>query len=444
MADVFISYRNTPERRAYVRRLATILRVYGIEVWWDYGLEAGDSYRDQILAKLAAARVVAPLWCDLSIHSQWVAMEAEFGKDKLVPARLQKVVPPSAFEAIQVADLIGWDGAVGSPRMLTFVRKICERLGRPGLAPADMLEDLADLKPLPPLPEVMVPLPPPIVRVGLSPDHAFYERQWNEHRTGENLTVLQTIADDAPRIFAEQAKARIAEIVDRQREAAERAAQHASYEDPKTGLIRTLTGHMERVWSVALSPDGRLALSGGGEIADGADFALRLWDLATGRVLRTFTGHTDKVISVAFAPDGRTALSGSDDTTLKLWDVATGRALRTFTGHMNSGAKVAFASDGRTALSDGDGKTLKLWDVATGRALRTFIGHTKYVDAVVFAPDGRTALSGSRDETLKLWDLATGRELRTFIGHTKGVTSVAVMLDGRTALSGSDDDTLRL
>jgi hypothetical protein len=40
-------------------------------------------------------------------------MEAELGKDKLVPARLQKVVPPDAFEAIQAADLIGWDGAVG-------------------------------------------------------------------------------------------------------------------------------------------------------------------------------------------------------------------------------------------------------------------------------------------------------------------------------------------
>jgi hypothetical protein len=131
MADVFICYRNTPERRALVKRLATILWAHGVTVWWDYGLEAGESYRTQITTELANARVVAPMWCAESVNSQWVRMEAELGKDKLVPARLQKVAPPDAFEAIHAADLIGWDGAVGSPRVLAFVRRICARLEVP-------------------------------------------------------------------------------------------------------------------------------------------------------------------------------------------------------------------------------------------------------------------------------------------------------------------------
>jgi formylglycine-generating enzyme required for sulfatase activity len=156
MADVFLSYRNTPERRAFVKRLALLLRAHEVTVWWDYGLEAGESYRAQITEELAKARIVAPLWCAESIQSKWVAMEAELGKDKLVPARLQKVVPPEAFEAIQAADLIGWDGAVDHARALAFVRKICERLGKPGNAPIDMMEELADLRPLTPLPEVGV------------------------------------------------------------------------------------------------------------------------------------------------------------------------------------------------------------------------------------------------------------------------------------------------
>jgi len=154
MADVFLSYRNTPERRAFVKRLALLLRAHEVSVWWDYGLEAGESYRAQITDELSKARIVAPLWCAESIRSKWVAMEAELGKDKLVPARLQKVVPPEAFEAIQAADLIGWDGAVDHARALAFVRKICERLGKPANAPIDMMEELADLRPLTPLPEV--------------------------------------------------------------------------------------------------------------------------------------------------------------------------------------------------------------------------------------------------------------------------------------------------
>jgi WD40 repeat protein len=47
-------------------------------------------------------------------------------------------------------------------------------------------------------------------------------------------------------------------------------------------------------------------------------------DLQTGRELKTLQGHTEWVTAVALSPDGRYALSGSDDHTLKLWDLMTG------------------------------------------------------------------------------------------------------------------------
>jgi len=72
LADVFLSYRNTVERRAFVKRLALLLRAHEVSVWWDYGLEAGESYRAQITEELSVARIVAPLWCAESITSKWV------------------------------------------------------------------------------------------------------------------------------------------------------------------------------------------------------------------------------------------------------------------------------------------------------------------------------------------------------------------------------------
>jgi WD40 repeat protein len=208
--------------------------------------------------------------------------------------------------------------------------------------------------------------------------------------------------------------------------------------DVATGrLLRTFEGHAGWVMSVALSPDGRSALSGS------SDRTLKLWDVA-GRLLRTFEGHADEVASVAFSPNGRSALSGSSDRTLKLWDVATGRLLRTFEGHSAEVRSISLSPDGRSALSGSVDKMVKLWDVATGRPLRTFEGHADEVASVAFSPDGRSALSSSEWGTLKLWDAATGRLLRTFEGHADEVASVAFSPDGRSALSSSEWGTLKL
>ena len=73
---------------------------------------------------------------------------------------------------------------------------------------------------------------------------------------------------------------------------------------PSPPCLQTLEGHTDEVSSVALTPDGRRALSGSW------DKTLRLWDLETGACLQTLEGHTGWVESVALTPDGRRALSG--------------------------------------------------------------------------------------------------------------------------------------
>jgi WD40 repeat protein len=101
--------------------------------------------------------------------------------------------------------------------------------------------------------------------------------------------------------------------------------------DVTTGEARTeieivpQLGHWGWIKSVAISPDGNVALSGGD------DGLLKLWDLATGLEIRAFNLSGGWVRSVAFSPDGQTAFSGSD-WTLKLWDLATGREIHVFEG----------------------------------------------------------------------------------------------------------------
>jgi len=52
------------------------------------------------------------------------------------------------------------------------------------------------------------------------------------------------------------------------------------------------------------------------------------WELETGCALRTLQGHAGQVNAVAVTPDGRYAVSASADQTLKVWELESGRALR--------------------------------------------------------------------------------------------------------------------
>jgi hypothetical protein len=80
--------------------------------------------------------------------------------------------------------------------------------------------------------------------------------------------------------------------------------------------LRTFRGHSNRVTSVAISPDGRTAVSGS------ADQTVRLWDVATGQQRQTFdTGAY--VWTVAVAPGGRIALSGGEGN-FTFWDMNAG------------------------------------------------------------------------------------------------------------------------
>lgn len=162
-----------------------------------------------------------------------------------------------------------------------------------------------------------------------------------------------------------------------------------------------------------------------------------------GPLIRTLAGHAGSVRSVALTSDGRLAVSASDDQTLKVWDVESGRALHTLAGHTNRVTAVALSPDGRLVVS-ASWKTLKVWDVARGQELHTLIGHTKEVNAVALTPDGRLVVSASWDNSLRVWDVESGRELHTLAGHTKEVRAVALTPDDRLAVSGSDDKTLRV
>jgi WD40 repeat protein len=211
--------------------------------------------------------------------------------------------------------------------------------------------------------------------------------------------------------------------------------------DVVTGRERaTLQGHRDYVWTVAVTSDGRRAVSGS------QDHDLKVWNLETGVELGTLRGHTDRVNAVVFARNGLMAVSGAADGDLIAWDIKSLALAYRMSGHGGSVSKVIVAPDDRTAVSASDDTLLKAWDLDTGREVTTFSGHTTPVFAVRFTPDGTRLVSGGIDGTLRVWDLQAGSELLTLRGHTAVVTDIAVSPDGRwlASASGYGDGSVRV
>jgi WD40 repeat protein/energy-coupling factor transporter ATP-binding protein EcfA2 len=204
--------------------------------------------------------------------------------------------------------------------------------------------------------------------------------------------------------------------------------------DLSTGeVVRSIDVGGGWVEAVAISHDGRCAVSGEQE--------LTAWDLETGQPLRTFNGHTSWVNGIALDPQGARMITGSSDGTLKVWDFETGNLLRTLA--LGAGvACVAVSPDGRTAVSGGWDLAVTIWDLKAAPAEHAPAGHREAVEGLVVTQDGRWTVSASQDHTLKVWELATGKEQRTLHGHKGWITALALIPQQAQVVSGDVEGVL--
>ena len=169
---------------------------------------------------------------------------------------------------------------------------------------------------------------------------------------------------------------------------------------PGRGLLRTLKGHSNSVNAIAVTADGKRAISGSW------DKTLKVWDLTTRNELFTLTGHSQRVKAVAVTADGKRAISGSSDSSLKVWDLTTGKEEFTLKSHSDSVSAVAVTEDGKRAFSGSWDKAVKVLELTTKEEEFTLTGYSDLpTNAVALTPDGKRAISGSADNTIKVWDL---------------------------------------
>ena len=190
-----------------------------------------------------------------------------------------------------------------------------------------------------------------------------------------------------------------------------------------------LNGHTDTVNAVAITPDGKIAISGSN------DKTCKLWNLRTGKVIHTMKGHTEWVTCVAIASDGKRAISGSLDMTCIIWNLNAGNEIQTQQSRKNWIGPVAITPDGKIAISGSGDGTCIVWDLVLVWQSIILKKHTNYVRALAITPDSKKFISGSHDMTCIVWELSTGKPIHTFIGHKGVVCDVAITPNGERLIS---------
>ncbi len=206
--------------------------------------------------------------------------------------------------------------------------------------------------------------------------------------------------------------------------------------------ICQLNGHAGEVLSVDLTPDSRLAVS------LGWDLGARVWDCRSNSQSAAFkghqiNGHRCKANDVAVSNDGNTAVTAGQDRSLRVWDVASGEELYSLSGSNDPVVSVALSAGGRTAVS-ASGDRIYVWDLNARNLSFTLEGESEKLNSAAITPDGRRIISAGNDGSLCVWEVASRTLVCKLMGHTRGVHSVAMTADGRLAVSGGGDHTVRV
>ncbi|HKB01828.1 MAG TPA: sigma-70 family RNA polymerase sigma factor [Gemmataceae bacterium] len=233
--------------------------------------------------------------------------------------------------------------------------------------------------------------------------------------------------------------------------------------------VHLLTGHINRITSVAYSPHGT-------SIATASwDGSARIWDAKTGKEvcrlgldekkgdrLQAGEPESNTFGKLAFSPDNAFVVTVKRETDSEfrviVWNRQTGAKVRSFPGE-----SFAISPDGRLIACGY--RFIRLYELATGEPVRET--HPAFRDekqqqirSLTFLPDGQTLVSTGCPPTpqgkdgvtrltimpdvLRFWDVATMKERPSALNGLKvghlGLANAVPSPDGRTMIHGSRHD----
>ncbi|MBX9788407.1 MAG: hypothetical protein K2Y37_05785 [Pirellulales bacterium] len=225
-----------------------------------------------------------------------------------------------------------------------------------------------------------------------------------------------------------------------------RSARLVSVED--RGTVRVLDGGAGNITDLYFSADGSKLWGVGGE--PGLFGEVCVWEVATGSLLRSLRGHKDSLYALALSADDKLLATAGYDQQIVLWDSVSGQQQATLSGHSGAVFDLQMRADGKLLASASADRTVKLWDIPSRQRLETFGQALAEVNAVALSPDARRVVAGGADNRIRLWQLSesaaegTNPLLVSRFAHEGPILRLVWSPDGKTIASSAEDRTVKL
>ncbi len=200
---------------------------------------------------------------------------------------------------------------------------------------------------------------------------------------------------------------------------------------------------VDRVLTLAFSPDGQQLVSGGGEPSRSGE--IKIWNVADGSLVRELEdAHSDTVFSVQFSTDGKYLASSAADRMIKVFRMDDGSPIRTFEGHTHHVLDLSWRADGKWLASCGADNVIKVWDFDANSQVRTIQAFKKEVTSIAFLGTSPHTVASSGDRSIRVHNAADGKQIRTLDGAADYVYTAATSGDGSRIIAGGLDGVLRV
>ncbi|MCA9070525.1 MAG: PQQ-binding-like beta-propeller repeat protein [Planctomycetaceae bacterium] len=195
--------------------------------------------------------------------------------------------------------------------------------------------------------------------------------------------------------------------------------------------------HRDDIRSIAVSSDGRLAVSGSSD-------RLCLWDLDQRRLL----AETDKLKcspdSMQFSPDQSRIVAGTDNGKIMVIQTEDLKVQRTINLGPAGISEAAFFENGEKVLAGNLHGGMFALDANTGETLWKDESCRLHMITLTISPDQSFAAFTDWTDNIHLLSLKTFERIDSFVGHQKAVSSVQFSRDGKKVFSASYDGTVRI